>query len=150
MLKNDAFLCLKRWRLITVYKWIYASSYTWTAENDIKIWLIIAVMHTTQTVVKLSLKKIQAWTGFEPMTSAIPVQCSTNWTTKPTDSWPLCNIEYTRRSWRIQARSVIVVMFYSLARTVTSSLRPKRIWILHESVTTQHERKYFITYPNSG
>ena len=27
---------------------------------------------------KLSLKKIQAWTGFEPMTSAIPVQRSTN------------------------------------------------------------------------
>ena len=31
------------------------------------------------TVVKLKLEKIQAWTGFEPMTSAIPVQCSTNW-----------------------------------------------------------------------
>ena len=29
------------------YKWIYESSYIWTAENDIKIWLIIAVMHTT-------------------------------------------------------------------------------------------------------
>ena len=26
---------------------------------------------------KESLKKFQAWTGFEPMTSAIPVQCST-------------------------------------------------------------------------
>ena len=24
-------------------------------------------------------KKIQAWTGFKPMTSAIPVQCSTIW-----------------------------------------------------------------------
>ena len=28
---------------------------------------------------KLGLKKIQACTGFEPMTSAIPVQRSTNW-----------------------------------------------------------------------
>ena len=36
---------------------------------------------------KLSLKKIQAWTGFEPMTSAIPVQSSTNWAIKPTGSW---------------------------------------------------------------
>ena len=36
---------------------------------------------------KLSLKKIQAWTGFEPMTSAIPVQRSTNWAIKPTGSW---------------------------------------------------------------
>ena len=28
-------------------------------------------------------KKIQACTGFEPMTSAIPVQRSTNWANKP-------------------------------------------------------------------
>ena len=31
-------------------------------------------------------KKIQACTGFEPMTSAIPVQCSTNGANKPTGS----------------------------------------------------------------
>ena len=35
-------------------------------------------------------KKIQACTEFEPMTSAIPVQCSTNWANKPTGSWSLC------------------------------------------------------------
>ena len=29
----------------------------------------------------------QAWTGFEAMTSAIPVQYSTNWANKPTGSW---------------------------------------------------------------
>ena len=34
---------------------------------------IFAVMCT-----KEGLKKIQACTGFEPMTSTIPVQCSTN------------------------------------------------------------------------
>ena len=28
---------------------------------------------------KKTWKIIQAWTGFEPMTSAMPVQCSTNW-----------------------------------------------------------------------
>ena len=28
-----------------------------------------------------ALKNIQAWTGFGPMTSAISVQCSTNWVT---------------------------------------------------------------------
>ena len=38
---------------------------------------------------KESLKKIQAWTGFEPMTSAIPVKCSTNWAIKPTGSWSI-------------------------------------------------------------
>ena len=35
-------------------------------------------------------KKIQACTGFESMTFAIPVQCSTNWANKPTGSWSLC------------------------------------------------------------
>ena len=39
---------------------------------------IFAVMNTTEAVVKEGLKKIQVGTGFEPMTSAIPVQCSTN------------------------------------------------------------------------
>ena len=34
--------------------------------------------------------KIQACTGFEPMTFAIPVQRSINWTNKPTGSWLLC------------------------------------------------------------
>ena len=31
---------------------------------------------------KKTWKKIQAWTGFDPMTSAMPVQCSTNWAIK--------------------------------------------------------------------
>ena len=35
-------------------------------------------------------KKNHAWTEFEPMTSAIPVQCSTNWAFKPTGSWSHC------------------------------------------------------------
>ena len=34
-------------------------------------------------------KKIQARTGFEPMTSEIPVQRSTNWANKP--NWELVN-----------------------------------------------------------
>ena len=30
-----------------IYKWIYENSYIWTSDNDVNIWLIIAVMHTT-------------------------------------------------------------------------------------------------------
>ena len=45
-----------------------------------------------------SLKKIQIqpWTGFEPVTSVIPVQCSTKWTIKPTGSCSLfiLNLKY--------------------------------------------------------
>ena len=36
--------------------------------------------------------KIQAWAGFEPMTSAILVQCCTSWATEPSGSWPLCEL----------------------------------------------------------
>ena len=35
-------------------------------------------------------KKIQAHMEFEPMTSVIPVQCSSNWAFEPTGSWSLC------------------------------------------------------------
>ena len=38
----------------------------------------------------LSRSEKKAWTGFEPMTSAIPVQCSINWANKPRGSWSLC------------------------------------------------------------
>ena len=45
-----------------------------TLSFAMKTWLIIAVIHTTWAAVKLKPEKIQAWTGFEPMPSAIPVQ----------------------------------------------------------------------------
>ena len=45
---------------------------------------ILATMNTTELVVGIRPEKIQARTGFEPMTSAIPVMCSTNWANKPT------------------------------------------------------------------
>ena len=42
-----------------------------------------------RVVVSRTWKKFQARTGFEPMTSAIPVQRSTNWANKPTGSWSM-------------------------------------------------------------
>ena len=44
--------------------------------------VIFAVMNTTWAIVKIRPEKIQACTGFEPMTSAILVQRSTNWANK--------------------------------------------------------------------
>ena len=43
-------------------------------------------------------KKIQVFTGFESMTSVIPVQCFTNWANKPTVSWSLCWFRKTREA----------------------------------------------------
>ena len=39
---------------------------------------ILAVMNTNELVVEMRPDKIQARTGFKPMTSAIPLQRSTN------------------------------------------------------------------------
>ena len=44
---------------------------------------ILAAMNTAELVVEIGPKKISG-PGFEPMTSEIPVQCSTNWANKPT------------------------------------------------------------------
>ena len=47
------------------------------------LWKIFAVDTQFKQLRKRSLKKIQASAGFEPVTSAIPVQCSTNRAMKP-------------------------------------------------------------------
>ena len=44
-------------------EWIYDSSYIWTAEKDMNLWLIIAATHTTWAVVKLKVKGIESRSG---------------------------------------------------------------------------------------
>ena len=75
------------------WNWIYENSYIWTADEEwINEW-----SSQLNTQLKQLLKKIKAWSGFEPMTSAIPVQCSTNWAIKPTGSWSFSEFYiYTR------------------------------------------------------
>ena len=48
------------------------------AVND-NVIIIVTVMNTTWAVVKMKPEKIQACAGVKPMTSAILVQCFTNW-----------------------------------------------------------------------
>ena len=60
-----------------------------TIESELDIEAILAVMNTTELVIEIRPKKIQAHTGFEPMTSVIPVQHSTNRANKPTGNWSL-------------------------------------------------------------
>ena len=50
---------------------------------------IIAVIDATFLVAKRKSEKIQACTGFEPLTSAIPMQLSTNGANKPIGSTSL-------------------------------------------------------------
>ena len=51
-------------------------------KDNMNMKVIFAVMNTTWAIVKIRPEKIQACTGFEPMTSAILVQRSTNWANK--------------------------------------------------------------------
>ena len=55
----------------------------WVCTAVMRLWKIFAVDTQFKQLRKRSLKKIQASAGFEPVTSAIPVQCSTNWAMKP-------------------------------------------------------------------
>ena len=55
--------------------------------------IIFLLKLTTKLVVEIRPEKNQARTGFQPMTSVIPVQRSTNWAYKPTGSWSLCWIQ---------------------------------------------------------
>ena len=53
-------------------------------RRSLQLWTLLK-----RVVVNRTWKKFQARTGFEPMTSAIPVQRSTNWANKPTGSWSM-------------------------------------------------------------
>ena len=64
-------------------KYIWNNSYIWTAVIDeSEEWSSQWIFQFKQ-LERRSLKKIRASTGFEPVTSAIPVRCSTNWAMKP-------------------------------------------------------------------
>ena len=49
----------------------------YTAVEEMNIETILAVMNNNEVVVEIRPEKIQARTGFQPMTFAIPVQCFT-------------------------------------------------------------------------
>ena len=84
---------LLKWRLFYIRKKMRSSHSSMPCQrhNNVQIEVkILAVNTQLKQLRKESLKKIQAWTRFEPMTSAMPVQCSTNWAIKPTGSWSYC------------------------------------------------------------
>ena len=64
-----------RWtRSITKFMWHASCILPWSAMSSLNMKATFAVMNTTWAVVKIRPeKKIQARTGFEPVTSAIPV-----------------------------------------------------------------------------
>ena len=61
-------------------------SYIWTVDNNVNESDPRSNVHYLGSSENKAWKKIQACTGFEPMTSAILVQHSTNWANKPIGS----------------------------------------------------------------
>ena len=50
-------------------------------------------------VEEIKPKKLQTCVGLEPMTSTIPMQCSTNWANKPNGSWWFCGLVKNINPW---------------------------------------------------
>ena len=55
------------------------NTYNWTQKKDPRSDLCNLSSCEKKARKKEKEKKKQTWRGFEPMTTAIPVQCSTNW-----------------------------------------------------------------------
>ena len=69
---------LEKRNIIIVAIILHYSDWVCTAVMSNDVMKIFAVDTQFKQLRKRSLKKIQASAGFEPVTSAIPVQCSTN------------------------------------------------------------------------
>ena len=66
-------------------------------------------------------KKIQACMGFEPMTSAILVQRSTNWANKLTGSWSLCWFQINQWSDEGMAKNIWKSYIWTADKDVNKS-----------------------------
>ena len=63
---------------------------------------VLAAINTTELIVEIRPEKNSGSTGFEPMTSAIPVQALP---IKPTRSWSLCRVQ-TNHSYENACKSM--------------------------------------------
>ena len=78
---------------VNIWKIIFAHCGEETNINDPRIY-----EHYCTSSWNKAQKKIQARTGFEPMTSTTQVQRSTNWANELTGSWSLCWIQINHPS----------------------------------------------------
>ena len=82
----------------------------------------MAVIDATFAVVKRNAEKIQACTGFEPLTSAIPVQYFIDWGNKPTGSRSLNWFVLNRRKDDDEVKNI----WTSYTRTMKEERRSYR------------------------
>ena len=90
--------------------------------------VIVAVNFQFKQLKGRSLKSIRASTGFEPVTSARPVRCSTNWAVKPHSSYLSLKWNYVK-----YMRTAVVDESEEWSQPSWSSIAPvsrkSRVWI---------------------
>ena len=107
---------------------IYEIIHIWTAVVDESEEWSSQLIFQFKQLERRSLKKIRASTGFEPVTSAIPVRCSTNWAMKPhIGSEVNLLISYLLYWVHIYNRSTKYELFYKKLHIIS----------LHEKIWTQ-------------
>ena len=97
-----------RWWCVNSYDSYKSSINEYSLRKPWKRYASFVSMATIQTsqlrtllkrvVENRTWKKFQFRTGFEPMTSAIPMQRSTSWANKPTGSWQMCWVQINHPS----------------------------------------------------
>ena len=72
----------RAWNMLTT-AWSYHKTPTEMTSWDVREEWSIQYIFQFKQLKRRSLKKIRASMGFQPVNSAIPVRCSTNWAMKP-------------------------------------------------------------------
>ena len=96
-------------------------SYIWTVDKDVNESDPCSNAHYLSRSENKTWKKIQACMGFEPMTSAISVQHSTNLANKPTGSWSLCWFQINPWSDEGMAKNIRKSYIWTVDKDVNES-----------------------------
>ena len=74
-------VCIMKNREMTNWQ-EYLKKHVYNGRVEVKV-IFTVVKQLIKQLQRKPRKNSEAWTGFEPMTSVIPVRCSTNWAMKP-------------------------------------------------------------------
>ena len=116
-------LCINELIHVWLMWCIYEIIHIWTAVVDeSEQWSSQCIFQFKQ-LERRSLKKIRASTGFEPVTSTIPVRCSTNWAT-------VCMKPHIRSEVNLLSSYIPVrnEMMWCIYKIIHSNPWPLRYW----------------------
>ena len=89
--------------------WMY-ENYIWELLGEEFIEKRLSIIDPIVAVEKRMLEKKQARVSFEPLTSVMPVQCSSNWTNKPTESKSTQKVIFLRSYIHIFSNAIALTL----------------------------------------